>query len=164
MIVLEQVSAQNLEKFKQVRLRALQDSPRAFGSTYAQEAQFKPEEWAARAARWNGERGIGYLAIDDGVACGIAGGLLHADDDTRADLVSMWIAPTHRQHGVGRMLVEAVIDWARRRGVLTLRLTVVATNDSAIRFYHSLGFSMTGRTEPYPNDPALLELEMQRQL
>jgi len=29
-------------------------------------------------------------------------------------------------------------------------------------FYERLGFIRTGRTEPYPNDPALIEYEMSR--
>ena len=28
------------------------------------------------------------------------------------------------------------------------------------RFYQQLGFTPTGRTEPYPNDAALIEFEM----
>jgi GNAT superfamily N-acetyltransferase len=160
MVVLEQVRVEATQIFKAVRLRALEDSPSAFGSTYAREAQFTDAEWAARAMRWDGEQGVGYLAIEDGVACGIAGAFLDQEDATRAQLVSMWTAPTHRQRGVGRLLVEVVIDWAWLRGARTLRLMVVSNNEAAIRFYRRLGFAMTGRTEPYPNDPALIEHEM----
>jgi len=166
MVTLEPVRAENVQLFKAVRLRALQDSPSAFGSTYAREIQFNDEEWQARAERWNGEHGIGYLAMEDGVPCGIAGGILDAVDpvdqidQVRAHLVSMWTASTHRQRGVGRLLVDAVAAWARLRGVNTLLLSVVSTNEAAISFYLRLGFTMTGKTEPYPNDPALIEYEM----
>jgi len=101
--------------------------------------------------------------VEDGVPCGIAGGLLDTVDPTdavRAHLVSMWTASTHRQRGVGRLLVDAVAAWARLRGVNTLLLSVVSTNEAAISFYLRLGFTMTGKTEPYPNDPALIEYEM----
>jgi GNAT superfamily N-acetyltransferase len=162
MVKLEPVSAENIQIFKEIRLRALQDSPSAFGSTYARESQFTDPDWLARAMRWNGDRGIGYLAMEDGAACGIAGALLDDDDATRAQLVSMWTAPTHRKSGVGRILVDAVSYWARLRGVRTLNLMVVSKNDAAILFYHRLGFVITGRTEPYPNDPALIEYEMER--
>jgi ribosomal protein S18 acetylase RimI-like enzyme len=37
---------------------------------------------------------------------------------------------------------------------------VTCNNKAAIMFYQRLGFSLTGRTEPYPNDPALIEYEM----
>jgi len=41
---------------------------------------------------------------------------------------------------------------------------VTSSNHAAMEFYGRLGFSMTGRTEPYPNDPALMEYEMSRRV
>ena len=43
-------------------------------------------------------------------------------------------------------------------------LMVTSNNEAALRFYEQLGFNRTGRTEPYPNDPALIEYEMSRQI
>jgi ribosomal protein S18 acetylase RimI-like enzyme len=160
MVHLEKVTVEGIAVFKAIRLRALQESPSAFGSTYQREAQFSDEEWVKRATRWNGERGIGYLAMEEGEACGIAGALLEDVDPTRAQLVSMWTAPEHRQRGVGRLLVEGVVDWATTRAVRTLTLMVTSKNQAATLFYQRLGFTMTGRTEPYPNDAALMEYEM----
>ena len=162
MIVIVPITAQNVSLFKAVRLRALEEAAYAFGSTYARESQLTDSEWMQRVLRWNGEKGIGLLAIEEGTACGIAGSHLDGDDPTRAHLISMWTAPTHRQRGVGRLLVEQVLAWARRRGARRLQLLVTSNNDSAIFFYERLGFSRTGRTEPYPNDPSVLEYEMQK--
>jgi ribosomal protein S18 acetylase RimI-like enzyme len=74
----------------------------------------------------------------------------------------MWTAPTHRQRGIGRLLVHEILNWARTRRVHTLVLMVTSVNESAIRFYDRLGFSRTGHTEPYPNDPSIVEYEMSR--
>jgi ribosomal protein S18 acetylase RimI-like enzyme len=76
----------------------------------------------------------------------------------------MWVAPAHRQTGVGRLLIDATVAWARNRGARALKLTVTSNNEPAIRFYQGRGFSATGRTEPYPNDAALLECEMRLNL
>ena len=160
MVVIEPIAPHNLAVFKDVRLRALQHAPYAFGSTYAREVQFDHAEWAKRVERWNGERGVGFLAMDGAIACGIAGSLLDEKDATRAQLVSMWTAPTHRQHGVGRLLVNEVLNWARGRNLRALSLMVTSNNESAIRFYERLAFTKTGRTEPYPNDPNIFEYEM----
>ncbi|HWX55709.1 MAG TPA: GNAT family N-acetyltransferase [Verrucomicrobiae bacterium] len=162
MIVLEPVTPQNASIFKAVRLRALQDTPKAFGSTYEKEVRFTDAEWVERAVRWNGEKGIGYLAMDGEAACGIAGAFLDKDDATRTLLVSMWTAPTHRQLGVGRLLVNEIVRWAHLRQARTVLLMVTSNNEPAITFYQRLGFKPTGRTEPYPNDPALIEYEMSR--
>jgi ribosomal protein S18 acetylase RimI-like enzyme len=160
MIRIEPITTRNLEVFRKVRLRALLDSPSAFGSTYAREASFDDDEWARRVERWSGEQGIGFLAMDDEEPCGIAGALL--EESGRAQLVSMWTAPGCRQRGAGRLLVEAVIGWAASRGLQTIRLMVTSQNRTALCFYEQLGFSRTGRVEPYPNDPALVEWEMAR--
>ncbi len=160
MIAIEPITMQNAGVFKETRLRALQDSPGAFGSTYAREAQFSDADWAQRIERWNGDRGIGFLAMDGDSACGIAGALLEDGDGTVAQLVSMWTAPTRRGCGVGRLLVDGVQSWAARRGVVVLTLKVTSNNEVAMAFYERLGFTRTGKTTPYPNDPAVVEYEM----
>jgi ribosomal protein S18 acetylase RimI-like enzyme len=162
MIALAPITPQNALIFKAVRLRALRDTPSAFGSTYAKESQLTDADWIKRAVQWNGERTAGFLAMDSGAACGIAGSFLDQDDARRAHLVSMWTAPTHRQRGIGRLLVNEVFGWARLRRARTLQLMVTSNNEPAILFYQRLGFTRTGRTEPYPNDPALTEYEMSR--
>lgn len=145
-----------------MRLQALRDTPTAFGSTYAEESAFTEADWARRVERWSGEQGIGFLAIDGDRPCGIAGALI--EPCRHAQLVSMWTAPEDRRRGVGRLLVDAVTGWAVSRGVLVLRLMVTSCNEAAMAFYDSLGFTRTGRTEPYPNDPALIEWELARRI
>jgi ribosomal protein S18 acetylase RimI-like enzyme len=164
MIVIAPITLDNLALFKAVRLRALLDTPSAFSATYAKESQFTDEEWKNRALRWNGEIGIGFLAMDSGEGCGIAGSLLDPGDPSRAQLISMWTAPLHRQRGIGRMLIDRVAAWAHRRGATVLNLRVTSSNGPAILFYTRLGFAGTGRTFPYPNDSALIEYEMARPL
>ena len=156
----ERITTDNVVTFKTVRLGALEDSPSAFGSTYAREAAFSDSEWLTRAVNMNGDRKIGYLAMDNGAGCGIAAGFLYEQDSTKAQLVSMWVAPAYRGAGLGRVLVNAISEWARDRGVRTLLLMVTSSNVGAIRFYERLGFALTGRTKPYPNDPTLTKYEM----
>jgi ribosomal protein S18 acetylase RimI-like enzyme len=162
MINLEPISTGNALLFRAVRLRALQDAPSAFGSTYAKEVLLTDAEWVKRAAQWSSERSVGFLAMDEGAACGIAGGFLDDADAARAHLISMWTSPTHRQRGVGRLLVDEILGWAHMHRAHVLQLTVVSSNEAAMTFYQRLGFVRTGRTEPYPNDPALIEYEMAR--
>jgi ribosomal protein S18 acetylase RimI-like enzyme len=161
-ITVELITPQNAIVFRDIRLRALQDMPSAFGSTYARESQLTDADWVKRAAQWTSDRSCGCLAMDKGIPCGIAAGLIDQGDATQAELMSMWVAPSHRRMGVGRSLVVAICAWARAQKVRTLRLMVTGNNDTAIRFYHRLGFALTGRTEPYPNDSDLTEHEMSR--
>jgi ribosomal protein S18 acetylase RimI-like enzyme len=164
MPTIELITQQNAMKLKNVRLRALQDAPTAFSSTYAAEFQLTDAEWLKRAARWTDETSIAYLAVDAGSACGIAAGFLDKNDATRAHLVSMWVAPTHRRRGIGQELVDKIVDWARLKSARTLMLLVTSNNHPAIGFYQQLGFRMTGWTEPYANDSALSNLAMIRSI
>jgi ribosomal protein S18 acetylase RimI-like enzyme len=162
MVVLTQIVPNNASDFKAVRLMALQDSPSAFGSTYARESLLSDADWLKRAADWSGDRSIGYLAMDSGIARGIAAAFLNERDPRVAHLISMWVAPAHRRAGIGQMLIDAIDVWARARKTYTLQLMVTSCNNAAIEFYKRNGFSMTGNTEPYPNDPNLIEYEMSR--
>jgi len=162
LVAIEPITRLNVLLFKEVRLRALKDSPGAFDSTYARESQFADSEWMQRVEQWSGMSGAGFLAMDAGTACGIAGSFLDQNDPTRAHLISMWTAPKHRKRGIGRLLVNEVLNWARGRNARALQLMVTSNNEQAIRFYQRLGFTQTGRTEPYPNDPAVVEYEMSR--
>jgi ribosomal protein S18 acetylase RimI-like enzyme len=161
-VYVELITPQHAMIFKDVRLRALQDTPTAFSSTYARESKLSDADWISRAAQWSSHQAVGYLAIDRGKACGIAAGMIDKDDAAQAHLLSMWIAPTHRRAGVGRSLVEAVLGWARTMNVRTMHLLVTSNNNGAIEFYRQLGFALTIWTEPYVNDPALLNYEMIR--
>jgi ribosomal protein S18 acetylase RimI-like enzyme len=162
LITLNAITPHIAHIFKAVRLRALLDTPSAFGSTYTKESQLTDGDWVKRAERWNGQRAAGFLAMDGETACGIVCSFLDEEDAARAHLISMWTAPTHRRQGLGRRLVDQVLAWARSRGARTMVLMVTSNNMAAIRFYERLGFARTGRTEPYPNDQALTEHEMSR--
>jgi ribosomal protein S18 acetylase RimI-like enzyme len=157
---LEQINTNNVLAFKTVRLWALQDAPAAFGSTFARESQFPDAEWLRRAANMNGEERVGYLAMENDRACGIIGAFRDENNPLSANVVSMWVAPEHRRTGVGSSLIAALQAWARACGVRALRLMVTSNNHAAIEFYERMGFSMTGNTEPYPNDPLIIEYEM----
>ena len=59
--------------------------------------------------------------------------------------------PAFQRRGLGRALLEQVIDEVEKRGVVTLWLEVRASNVAAIALYESLGFNeATIRRNYYP--------------
>jgi ribosomal protein S18 acetylase RimI-like enzyme len=147
MTALEQITASNVLNFKTVRLMALQDA-----------------DWLKRAIDWSSDRSVGYLAMDAGTACGIVAAFLEERDPQKVHIISMWVAPIYRRLGIGRLLIDAINAWACTKGANSLQLMVTSINHAAIEFYKRNGFSMTGNTKPYPNDPALIEYEMSRSI
>jgi ribosomal protein S18 acetylase RimI-like enzyme len=164
MITIEPITSQNVTTFKTVRLAALREAPSAFGSTYARESGFSDAVWLDRASKSTRERSAGYLAMDAPGACGIAWVTGDNQDSSVGRVLSVWVAPTHRRRGVGRLLINTVVAWAGDHEIRTLKLMVTSNNETALRFYQSLGFVATGNTQPYPNDPELVENEMARAL
>lgn len=61
--------------------------------------------------------------------------------DTHAFLGFMFVSPEHRGQGLNKILLDALFDWARNRGLNEIRLTVYPGNEPAIRAYEKAGFS-----------------------
>lgn len=60
-----------------------------------------------------------------------------------ADL-GLMVAADRRRRGIGRLLLEAAVAWAREAGVTKLELHVFPWNEAAIRLYESVGFEREG--------------------
>ncbi|XUA18735.1 ribosomal protein S18-alanine N-acetyltransferase [Citrobacter sp. OP27] len=68
-----------------------------------------------------------------------------------ATLFNIAVDPAYQRRGLGRELLEQVIDEVEKRGVVTLWLEVRASNVAAIALYESLGFNeATIRRNYYP--------------
>ena len=58
---------------------------------------------------------------------------------------SFMVAPGHQGRGVGRMLGEHVVDWARSAGYRGMQFNaVVERNAAAVHLWKSLGFESIG--------------------
>ena len=60
-----------------------------------------------------------------------------------ADL-GLMVAASHRRQGIGRMLLDTAVKWARMAGVSKLELHVFPWNSPAIRLYEGFGFEREG--------------------
>ena len=52
------------------------------------------------------------------------------------------VHPAYRQQGIGTLLVNDAIAWIRRRGATTGWVNTQKTNESALRLYQKLGFTL----------------------
>jgi len=59
---------------------------------------------------------------------------------TRFELAKMAVAPSHQGRGLGRLLGEAIIQWARSQGAESVFLLTNSRLAEAIRLYERLGF------------------------
>ena len=63
--------------------------------------------------------------------------------DERAHLVLLAVQPAQRRRGIGRRLVEWLLESALTAGMASVHLELRADNAAARRFYRALGFSET---------------------
>jgi ribosomal protein S18 acetylase RimI-like enzyme len=143
-----------------IRLRALAESPSAFGSTLVEEESFGEERWRGRAAGTEGAQL--FMAWSGDTAVGIAG--VFDEGDGTAQVVSVWVDPVHRGRGVGRALTEAALRFATAQGFARMRLWVTDGNAPARSLYVRLGFTPTGNRQPLPSNPAMEEHELELML
>jgi len=151
---------------RDIRLRAIRDTPDAFAVSLADTLAQTDEGWIAWATRnATGDASIMYVAEDAGTWIGMAGAMRDTSGPEEvAHLISMWVDPVYRGRGLGRQLVEHVVGWAEHRGVGRLELWVTAHNTAAIELYARRGFRMIGESQPLPADTAYTEQKMARDL
>jgi putative acetyltransferase len=74
-----------------------------------------------------------------------------------ADL-GLMVDAEHRRRGIGRILLEEAVAWAREAGVRKLELHVFPWNEPALRLYESFGFRREGyRLRHYARDGELVD-------
>ena len=148
-IIVRRFMAAEWRMYRDLRLRALRDSPDAFGSTYEREAARPDGDWEDRLVA--GVTAVGQLPIVALVAetpVGLAWGRVDERDATVAHLFQVRVSPEHRGRGVGRSITNAVIEWARGLGLLALWLGVTPSDPAALRLYRRAGFVEAGDPRP----------------
>jgi RimJ/RimL family protein N-acetyltransferase len=127
--------------YRDIRLEGLKTNPEAFGSTFERED--------AMPLSWHEERlikGNVFGAFFDGELVGVAGYWVQEGEKVRhkAALWGMYVRPKARNAGLGRRLVQAIIDHASGL-VELLQLRVESGNQPAQWLYQKMGFSEYGR-------------------
>ena len=141
---------------RDIRLRALLDSPTAFASSHEDEV-VKPDSWWIEGA----ERLAWFVAEAGTTTIGVVAGMPVAG---RHEVISMWVDPAHRGGGAADALLAAVVAWAKSEGASGLWLAVAADNDRARHFYERSGFTATGSAKALRSRPEICTNEMRLDL
>ena len=149
-------AAREWQNYKALRLRALADSPGAFGSIFAETERRSDTSWQNQLAGDDSALNLPLIAEVDGEQIGLAWGRIKKSDPDLANLYQMWVAPSHRGLGVGEMLLKSVIAWAGEKNARHLDLGVTVRDSFAMRLYKRLGFEIVGEAEPLRPGSALL--------
>jgi ribosomal protein S18 acetylase RimI-like enzyme len=135
-IQIRRLTSADAALYRDIRLEGLRCNPEAFGSTFEAE-NARPLTFFSK--RLGGSAAFG--AFHGSELVGTAGLLIREGQKEahKGLLVGMYVRPSARKSGVGRRLVETIIEFARQR-VELVQLSVVSENEQAQRLYKGLGF------------------------
>ncbi|RZI83456.1 MAG: GNAT family N-acetyltransferase [Rubrivivax sp.] len=110
------------------------------------------QELADPAAVYSGHGEVMLLAtVDDALAgCCALRGLVDASEANACEMKRLYVRPAFRGFGLGRMLVETLMQRAREAGYGTMFVDTLSDMEAARELYASLGFEST---EPYYFNP-----------
>ena len=150
---------------RELRLRALSDAPYAFATSVEAAEARSAEHWEDFAVKSEAaETQVTFVVVSNRMWLGMASAFLEPDEPRTAQMVQMWVEPESRGLGLGRRLVDAVVDWARERGMTRLRASVTEGNIAAGSLYAAVGFRPTGEQRPLRSNPSLTEIGLARDL
>ncbi|HEX3178431.1 MAG TPA: GNAT family N-acetyltransferase [Methylomirabilota bacterium] len=105
-------------------------------------------------------RGAFWIVRDDSRVVGSVG--VDRVDAHTAELHRLYVDASARGRGIGRVLVETVLDWAREQGIPRLVLWSDTRFETSHRLYRRLGFEQRGERTVEGDINASRELRYER--
>ena len=134
------LSIDELDDFRTIRLSALKQSPKMFGSTYAVEIE-KPLSFFENClsnstvfGAYHQNKIVGLATLTQEIG---------AKFSHKAHLSSVFIEPAFQQKGIASVLLRSVIQYSQQH-VEQILLTVANDNKPALILYEKLGFQSYG--------------------
>jgi len=150
-IIFRLLNSIDRDSYKRIRLECLTNYPDYFGDSYEEEINADPAKFEKTFLSGN-DHSFLYGAFSQGILIGISG-FVHQKRikaGHRGDLVQVYVDPSFSGQGVGSRLIELTIAKAFDNIFIDqILLSVVLSNDHAIRLYKKFGFVLYGVVKNY---------------
>lgn len=170
MIHIANIKKEQAEAFWALRLEALRTHPEAFGASYEDSVHTPLSEVETRIHDEEGNYILG-ACTQDGELVGIAG--FRREQATKAShkgsIWGVYVSPAYRGQRIANHLIQEVLDRGEgMQGLKQINLSVVTTNQAALKLYKKLGFETYGveknaleyQGQGYDNE--LLQIKVER--
>ena len=151
-MIIRPLTIVDIPLYRELRLKALTRHPEAFGETVEHFKNSTVEQLSERLIALNKCGGFILGAFEDENSLVGLVALSREESEKmlhRGKLWGMYVDPVVRAKGVGRMLVSQLLELAKQSsGLEQIHLSVVLTNEAAIKLYRSTGFEVYG-TDPH---------------
>lgn len=91
-----------------------------------------------------------YVATVDEKIAGYIGFSVMADEGY---ILNVAVLPEYRGSGIGRKLVQTVLEYAEENSLVFVTLEVRVSNETAINLYEKAGFEKVGERKNYYSNP-----------
>ena len=143
-LIIREVIFDDLQKYRKLRLEALKMHPEAFGRDYETDKKLPLSFWE------NNLRTdlIGTIFIAESENCLIGMSGIRCSDSLKMSYNSgiwgVYVSADYRREKIGEKLINACINWAKQKKLLTVKLAVTNINASAICLYLKCNFQIYG--------------------
>jgi len=153
MIKIRKAEVADLAKLIDLRLKMINACPDSFLDDYGELSEWTVADWGNWFSRLTEAKNSNLIVAEEGSKLvGVVGckGVKHKRAAHVATLVGVGVLPEYRGKGIGRAMLEKMIDWVKKETKIErLQLTVYADNEGAIKFYEKLGFVKEGLFKNY---------------
>ena len=123
-------------------------------AVHAIEQEVFADPWSTQDFRDCVSSDAHFLVVEAGGTREIAGYVVALDAADEGEILNLAVAPKGRRHGLGRALVQNILEALTARGVRQVYLEVRESNAPARALYAAHGFKEVGRRKQYYRRPA----------
>jgi ribosomal protein S18 acetylase RimI-like enzyme len=148
------LTAEDANEWWKLRRQALESDPEAFSASSDEHQRLGLQDVRMRLGT-GAQDSFVVAALQDGRLVGMAGFCRETGAKTRhkGRIWGVYVTPEKRQGGIGRKLLELLLERARAiDGLDQIHLSVTTTQAAAAQLYRSLGF------EPFGIEPRALKI------
>lgn len=131
------ITGEDLEKYKDIRRRSIEDSPQAFGDSLTETLQ-RPD------ATWLNWINNSYIYVIENNGHFVASATLRKDEHGVWVINAVWTDPTFRKQGLSKKILEQILLEAKKENIDTIELEVNPSQAEAMVLYESLKFTNEG--------------------
>lgn len=104
------------------------------------------------------DRAMAFIAIDEAADRMLGIVRLHLDADAQGGEYAVIVRSALKGHGLGWLLMQRMIDYARRRALKTVHGQVLAENTTMLRMCRQLGFAIAD--DPHSKEIKVVTLRL----
>lgn len=133
----------HVNPYRTLRLQGLKENPEAFGSSFEEESLIDLDTYKKRL---EDKDSVTFGVFINDVLVGILTLRTSQRLKTKHNghLVGMYVDKNYRRQGIGKLLINEVLRYAKSHQIINLFLTVTSSNQDAIKLYEHMGFVQYG--------------------